>query len=315
VTSMVVRMETGNRKGAGTDDDVYLRINRSLRFSLDKAAYDDFERGDDDRYSVPIGNATRDGLTVGDIDRVVIEKSRDGSAWFLQGVTLIVNGQVIMRNRSIGRWLEKSRRSWAATGVARDHRTADMAGVWLQLREDDWGANDTGDINEYDRHTSQPVAYRLGTFVRRRVVGGSLLRGRLPMQNGDRASLIFRITTLTVDPPPPPAPPPGPPPGPPPDPPPPVSGAAPDLVISDFTGDQFTVKNQGNVAAGPFRVTVRSASGDTNFEFTGLAVGQSETRSYSRPCEETRQALADPLNQVGESNEANNNASFANQFC
>ncbi len=42
-----------------------------LPIVLDKAAYDDFERGDDDRYSVPIGDATRDGLTVGDIDRAV----------------------------------------------------------------------------------------------------------------------------------------------------------------------------------------------------------------------------------------------------
>ena len=315
VTSMVVRMETGNRNGAGTDDDVYLRINNRLRFSLDKAAYDDFERGDDDRYSVPIGNATRDGLTVGDIDRVAIEKSRDGSAWLLHGVTLTVNGQVVLRNRAIDRWLRGSERSWVATGFARDSRTSDVAGVWLQLREDDWGANDTGDINEYDRHTSEPIAYRLGTAVLRRVTGGSLLRGRLPMQNGDRAQLTYRIATLTVIPPPPPAPPPGPPPGPPPDPPPPVSGPAPDLTISSLTGDQFTVTNQGNVAAGPFTVTVRTASGDTNFEFTGLAVGQSATRSYFKPCEEQRLALADPLNQVAESNEANNTATYAFDFC
>jgi hypothetical protein len=230
-------------------------------------------------------------------------------------VTLIVNGQTIVSNRSINRWLEKSQRTWAAPGVARDQRSDDLAGVWLQLREDDWGANDTGDINQYDRHTSLPISYRLGTSVRRRVIGGSLLRGRLPMQNGDRAQLTFRITTLSVTPPPSPVPPPGPDPGPPPPPPPPVSGPAPDLVISSFTGNEVTVRNQGNVAAGPFRVTVRSASGDTHFDFPGLAVGASETRAYSRPCEETRQALADPLNQVGESNEANNNASFSNSIC
>ena len=317
VTSMVVRIETGDRNGAGTDDDVYLRINRRLRFSLDKAAYDDFERGDDDRYSVPIGDATRDGLTVGDIDRAVIEKSSDGSsgAWLLRGMTLIVNGQAIAVDRTIDRWLEKSRRSWTAAGLTRDHRTDDVAGVWLQLREDDWGANDTGDVNDYDRHTSRPVAYRLGTSIRRRVTGGSLLRGRLPMQNGDRAQLTYRLSTLTIIPPPPPVPPTGPPPGPPPDPPPPVSGPAPDLLLSSFNGTEVTVTNQGDVAAGPFRLTVRSASGDTNFEFAGLAVGQSATRAYSRPCEEIRQALADPLNQVGESNEMNNFAEFAYDFC
>ena len=57
VTSMVVRVETGNRSGAGTDDDVFLRINGNHRFSLDKRLYDDFERGDVDTYSVPIGTA------------------------------------------------------------------------------------------------------------------------------------------------------------------------------------------------------------------------------------------------------------------
>ena len=110
VTTMTVRIETGDRRFAGTDDDVYLRVSRSQRFSLDKALYDDFERGDNDTYSVPIGSATRDGLTVGDIDRVAIEKGRDGAAggWFLHGVTLIVNGRVIVRNRRIDRWLEDS---------------------------------------------------------------------------------------------------------------------------------------------------------------------------------------------------------------
>ena len=88
VTSMTVRVETGNRGSAGTDDDVYLNIGRH-RFSLDKRLYDDFERGDDDTYSVPIGSATRDGLTIGDISRVSIEKSKDGlgGGWFLGGGT------------------------------------------------------------------------------------------------------------------------------------------------------------------------------------------------------------------------------------
>jgi hypothetical protein len=57
VTSMTVRVETGNRALAGTDDDVHLRINGNLRFPLDKGGYNDFERGDSDVYSVPIGTA------------------------------------------------------------------------------------------------------------------------------------------------------------------------------------------------------------------------------------------------------------------
>ena len=150
VTSMVVRIETGNRSGAGTDDDVFLRINGNLRFSLDKRAYDDFERGDVDTYSVPIGTATRDGLTVGDIDRVAIEKSKDGrnGAWFLHGVTLIVNGQVRPhqpRDRPLAPGRPAGR--CVAPGFVRDVRTSDVVPIWLQLREDDFGPQDTGDIN------------------------------------------------------------------------------------------------------------------------------------------------------------------------
>ena len=321
VTSMTVRLETGNRRFAGTDDDVYLRVNRNLRFPLEKAAYDDFERGDDDTYSVPIGTATRNGLTVGDIDRVAIEKSRDGPAggWFLHGVTLSVNGQPLVRNRAIDRWLEKSQRVWAAPGFVRDQRTDDVVGVWLQIRDDDFGPNDTGDINEYDRHTSAPIAYRLGTTVRRRVQGGARLRGRLSLDNGDLARLTYRLSTFATIPPPPPVPttPPGQPPGPPPEPPPPTPGPTPDLVIASFDNDEFTVKNQGVASAGPFRVTVTaSPSGQRQeFNFTGLAPGQSGNGSYFSTCDQTWEARADSLNQVGESNETNNTANFAYDFC
>lgn len=316
VTSMVVRVETGNRSGAGTDDDVYLRINRHQRFSLEKAAYDDFERGDADTYSVPIGDATRDGLSVGDIDRVAIEKSSDGhnGSWFLHGVTLIVNGQVLLRNRAIDRWLQRSSRTWVAPGFVRDHRTADMLGVWLQLREDDFGPQDTGDINPFDRHTSLPVAYRMGTTVRERARGGAQLSGRLPMQNGDRAEATYRLSTLTVTPPPLPAPPQQPDPAPPP--PPPVSGAAPDLVISNMTSNTFTVKNQGEVAAGPFRVTVVAGPTHADVDLPGLGVGEAQMRTFNVACEYVREARVDPLNQVAENNEVNNIANHPGpDFC
>jgi hypothetical protein len=316
VTSMTVRVETDNRSGAGTDDDIYLRINGRQRFSLDKAAYDDFERGDDDIYSVPIGDATRDGLAVGDIDRVAIEKSKDGGsgAWFLHGVTVTVNGQVILRNRAIDRWLQGSSRTWVAPGFVRDHRTADMLGVWLQLREDDFGPQDTGDINRFDRHTSLPIAYRMGTTVSERARGGAQLAGRLPLQNGDSAQATYRLTTLTVTPPPSPAPPQEPQPAPPP--PPPVSGKAPDLVISSMTSNSFTVKNQGEVAAGPFRVTVVAGPTHAEIDVPGLGVGQSQMRTFDVSCFYVREARADSLNQVAENNEVNNIASHAGpDFC
>jgi hypothetical protein len=319
VTTMTVRIETGKRSGAGTDDDVYLRINGGLRFPLEKRLYDDFENGDVDTYSVPIGPATQNGLTVGDIDRVWIEKSKDGryGAWLLRGVTLTVNGQAVMSNRAINTWLEKNRRTWQAPGFVPDAASSDIVPVWLQLREDDFGPQDTGDINRYDRHTSLPIAYPMGTFDRRRARGGSTLSGRLPLQDGDLAQATYQLSSFGVNPPPPPAPAPPPShPPPPPPPPPPAEGAAPDLVITEMTSDTFTVRNSGDVAAGPFRVSVLSASGSQDFEFPGLAVGESQQRTYFRPCGELREARVDPLNQVSESNETNNIATHPGpDFC
>ena len=272
VESMTVRIETGNRRSAGTDDDVYLNIG-SHRFSLDKRLYDDFERGDDDTYSVPIGNATRDGLSIRDIRRVSIEKSRDGIAggWFLHGVTLRVNGRTFVRDRNIDRWLENSKRVWTAPNLTRDNRTDDVIPVWLQLREDDFGPQDTGDINIFDRHTSLPIAYRLGTAVRERVIGDARLRGRLSMDNGDKARITYRIFSFAVNPPPPPVPPPNN--NPPPPPPPGPSGDA-DLIVTAFTPNSVTVKNQGTAAAGPFTVTVyKGSTARASVPFAGLAAG------------------------------------------
>ncbi len=313
VTSMTVRIETGSRLYAGTDDNVYLRINSRLRFPLEKRAYDDFERGDDDTYSVPIDSALRNGLTIGDIDQVSIEKSPDKLAggWFLHGVTLVVNDQVLVRNRGIDRWLEDNTRTWRASGLARDHRTSDVVPIWLQIRDDDFGSNDTGDINVYDRMTSQAVAYRPGPTVTRTVVGGDRLRGRLAMENGDRAHLTYRISTIMVRPPrppitTPPAPPPPPPPAPPPPPPtPPPPTGAPDLVITALGINQVTVENQGTAAAGSFDVAV---PGGGRVRINGLAAGASVTSGYTTgTCflAEYR-ATADSNNEVAESNETNN---------
>lgn len=317
ITSMTVRVETGDRRFAGTDDDVHLRVG-DRRFSLEKRAYDDFERGDDDTYSVPIGNATRDGFTIGDITRVAIEKSRDGAAggWFLKGVTLVVNGRTIVNNRSINRWLEDDRRTWTAPGLARDHRTDDVVGVWLQLRDDDFGPQDTGDINEYDRHTSQPVAYRLGPTVTRTVTGGDRLKGRLSQDNGDKARLTYRLSTFGFIAPPPPVPPaqPDPTPQPPPNPQPPPPGPKPDLVITGLTNNDVTVSNQGLGTALAFNVTV---TGYVPVRFPlGLAPGASQTLIYNMGgCDAgDHNALADSAGEIAETDETNNTRSY-NQIC
>lgn len=334
VTSMTVRVETGDRRFAGTDDDVYLRINGRQRFSLEKALYNDFERGDDDTYSVPIGEATRDGLTVGDIQRVAIEKSRDGAGggWFLRGVTLVVNGRELVRERSINRWLEDSRRTWTAPRLTRDHRTSDTVPVWLELKDDDFGPDDTGDLNEFDRHTSLPLAYRFGTSVAGTALGGHRLRGRMSLDNGDRARVSWKLTPIVVHNPPPlpaastpnPVPVPEPTPQPTPDPTPqptpdPTPAGRPDLVITEMSAGMLTVKNQGPRAATAFTVRVVDTNGTprgTTRVTDGLNPGAQTTVPFSAPsCEVQYRATADADLEIAESDETNNTREFAFAFC
>jgi hypothetical protein len=321
VSTLTVRVETGNKRGAGTDDDVYLRVNSRLRFDLDKRAYDDFERDDDDTYAVALDRPTYDGLTLADIDRLQIEKSRDGlgGGWYLKGITVRLNGAVIAANRSINRWLEDGHRT-VSLSLTRDHRTQDIVAAWLRLREDDYlyGGDDDGDINDHDRNQTRSVGYLPGPPVERVDTGGAKLSGRLSLANGDKARVRWRISTITVDPPPPLPPPdvaPPPPPPPPPDvaPPPAPPPAKPDLVISAFDGSSITVKNQGKGPAGAFTITV--SPGGTTIAAGGLAAGASATYSWTPTACVQYTATADSSDAVAESDESNNTAQWAPSIC
>jgi subtilase family serine protease len=77
----------------------------------------------------------------------------------------------------------------------------------------------------------------------------------------------------------------------------------PDLIISNLTATQVTVRNQGTAAAGPFVVTVTGAGA---FQVSGLAAGQSLVINLGGCFDGTRTGTADAQNQVAESNENNN---------
>ena len=336
VQTMTVEIRTSSKTFAGTDDDVSLRIGPTLRFPLDKALYDDFERGDRDTYSVPIDTAVLNGLKVGDITRVQIEKSPDGAAggWRLRGVKLVVNGRTLYSRDGIERWLEDDHRTWRAPDFTASAPSGAALPVTLDLWDEDsnvYGGDDHGDLNRYDNRRRLVRAYVPGTAVRATATGGSALSGRVG--DGDRASVTYTIDTLTPTPAPllpvppveqlPPVvatPPPvvTTPTTPPPPPPPP--GPRPDLVISamgflDSTNlYAFTVTNQGAAAAGPFRVDV---PGEGTWTFpSGLAAGASATRTFRTMCKVANEtATADALGQVDESDETNNSRSFEETVC
>jgi PLAT/LH2 domain-containing protein len=200
VTSITVRIKTGDVRFGGTDDDVYLRLGPSLRFPLDKALYNDFESGDEDTYSVPIDAAARAGLSLEDLKQVQIEKSSDGvgGGWRLGGVKVTVNDQVLYENNAINRWLEDDHRTWSAPGLARDHRTTPALPVWIDLRDEDaniYGGDDQGDLNRFDNRDAVVRAYTPGTTVRSTVTGGSALGGRVS-KGGDKATLTYTLDTI-----------------------------------------------------------------------------------------------------------------------
>ena len=263
VTSMTVEIRTSSSLFSGTDDDVYLRVSPTQRFALDKRLYDDFERGDRDTYSVPIDDAVLDGLSVGDIDRVQIEKSSDGvgGGWKLRGVKLVVNGRTLYARDHIDRWLEDNHRTWRAPDFRRD--VADRCGPADHARPVGRGlvhlrrqrprrhrAASTGASGSRSltcrarlrppvgapRDRRQPA--RRTPRRRRRRLGH--LHDRDADADGrpaDRSPPVVVVPPVVVEPPPPP--------------PPPVQ--KPDLVISamgysDADKYFFTVKNQGDAA-------------------------------------------------------------------
>ena len=317
VESVEVEVRTADVRSAGTDDDVYLRLGRDLRFPLDKRLYDDFERGDRDTYSVPIDDAAMAGMRVGDITRVQIEKSRDGrsGAWRLGGVTLRVNRRELYRNPRIDRWLEKSRRDWTAPDFTPRAPRGPKVPVWLRLNEDDflYGGDDYGDINPDDRRRTVSVGYAPGPPLQRTTTGGGRLGGRL--DDGEEATITYRLETITPEPmlfvEPSPA---DPTPDPEPTPVPPQS--KPDLVVTGFTYTGVTVKNQGAGAASRFRLRAGNASREIFESFSGLAPGASETRTLAAlSCFENYVATVDDLNQVPETDETNNSKPVEPSIC
>jgi hypothetical protein len=338
VESVQVEITTADSSWAGTDDDVFLRLGPHLRFSLNKRLTDDFERGNRDKYSVPIddavapglrvssttaiasvpiGKAARRSMRVGDITEVVIEKAEDGIAggWKLGGVKLWVNGEEVYDKQRINRWLEDRHRQWTAPDYEyRDPRGAKIP-VSIFLADDDnlfYGGDDQGDLNGDDHRRVVSIGYTLGDQRMRTAKGGGRLGGRLGYERGEKASILYSLETITPQPPPVEA-------IPLPRQDPFIDTGVPDLVITEANMFGATVMNQGNGAAGPFRVRAISIEGDemqSTVTFPGLAAGASATREmWGIPCDGRWMATVDDLHQVSESDEFNNEHELEAVIC
>ena len=191
LTELRVTVRTANVDGAGTDDDVYLRVSDKLRFKLNKPTFDDFERGSTTTYSLPVDTTTpfdtgSKGYTLADIDYIQLEKSKDGGsgAWKLGGVSVWANGRVLYGNGGIEQWLRKNDRTWRAPDFTSPGNalSAEIA-VWLSLYDADsflYGGDDHADINPDYLRRNVGINYELGTVAEGTVRGGSRYTTQVP---------------------------------------------------------------------------------------------------------------------------------------
>jgi hypothetical protein len=203
MTTFQVRVRTRDEQYAGTDDDVYLRINDTMRFLLDKPLYNDFERGDEDTYNIDPA-----GLYLRDIQYVQIEKSSDGAAggWRLSRVALIVNRRQIYYRDRIDTWLEDDHRVWRAPDFRPVNPRIQEIPITIALYDSDgglYGADDHCDIHPdyfrydlnllYDRATGKYRGDLTGTRLGSSE-GGSANGGR--GSDDDRCELSFALETI-----------------------------------------------------------------------------------------------------------------------
>jgi hypothetical protein len=253
-------------------------------------------------------------MTVGDITRLGIETRGSGS-WLLRGFRVRVNGRVVADVPRVNRWLEEDRRRFMVPGFTPSAPRGPAVPVWIRIDEDDFGDDDQGDLNPYDRRRTVVVGYAPGEPLERTVKGGGRLGGRV--DDGDEVRITYRLETLTPEPIPP-----RPDPAPTPTPTPTASPTAtptptpkPDLVVTAFNAGRVTVRNQGLGPAGPFRLRAANATNSQVLTFAGLAAGASETRDLSLPCQSSYLAQVDDLEQVAETDETNNTKDSEPIFC
>jgi len=88
IIQVKITIHTGNISRAGTDANVYFRINNGDWWLLDKSWYNDFEAGDIDTY----GPFDVDYLTVGNISQAPIELRHDDTGiapgWYVEWLNL-----------------------------------------------------------------------------------------------------------------------------------------------------------------------------------------------------------------------------------
>jgi hypothetical protein len=195
-------LKTGTQQGAGTDDSMYLRVNRNTRIKIPGYEdFDDFERGDKRMYRLPVP----EGLKVSDIRYLRIEKPKNGKKgeYQLGGMGLVVNSRWLYRNKNINRWLNKRTRSWQARDYTYKRNLTEEVPIKVNLWDYDTrirGSHDHADINPEKGTKSIAFIYDKVSGKYRGDIKG---QGRINVSgSGDSNRLLFRgrLNTIRVNP-------------------------------------------------------------------------------------------------------------------
>lgn len=112
VQTLQAMVVTADVDGAGTDAAVRLELGDGQVYGLN-TDMDDFERGNDDVFTLKVKPGTR----VSDFTRLRIRRNDEGGPWRLQGVYLLVNGVRLYGKGSIGQVLSGNA-EWSAPDFA-----------------------------------------------------------------------------------------------------------------------------------------------------------------------------------------------------
>ncbi len=169
LTRIEITVGTASTLGAGTNSDVYLRINDTHPpFLLDKRNWDDFEYGDVETYSIAIDDLIRQNAVVSDIHFLQLEKEFHADDWKLASLTVRVNGREVYRRTGINRWLRSPNvvesgtlpaTIWRAPAFSPFGAPLPLVPVWIALHEEDGGFGGGGDATWEDVDIN-PYGYR-----------------------------------------------------------------------------------------------------------------------------------------------------------
>jgi hypothetical protein len=113
--TLTVNVITGDEGGAGTDADIYFGMiffdGATKEWPLEKEAYNDFERGDNDDYYLFLSDKTCDRASVKSVYLKMGAEHGLGVAWKVASIKIRVNGDAVFR-RDINAWLNHHGDVW-----------------------------------------------------------------------------------------------------------------------------------------------------------------------------------------------------------